>query len=147
MKKLLFLLFLSIGLMAQSSWDIDYPGRLNNYGQTVPNSDSLQIAIGDSISGIYYLYGQLAMIAVDSNWTASGISFLIYNDLEGTWEFLRDTNGTTLIEYAVGIGKVVICDPNKIIGLKKIKFAKTTSGAYVPQSSAIGKLIITTINK
>ena len=135
------MLFLAIPLLAQntSNWQVDY------YGAGHMHSDALTIAVGDSATAEYYIDGQLIQIGVDSNWTASGIGFLIYNDLEGTWEQLYDNDGSTVIEYSVAIGKPVLCTPAEVAGIKRVRFIKITSGSDVDEATAASKIILWTI--
>lgn len=143
MKKLFFalLLFLSVATFAQntSDWGYDYyRSGLTSY------SNNLIIAVGDSASGEYFIENQLAIIKVDSNWTASNIGFMVYNHLESIWEPLVDDAGD-IIEYAVAVGKPVVLTPAQSVGLKNIKFYKVTSGNDVDQATNPGKIEIETV--
>ena len=141
------MLFLAIPLLAQntSDWQVDYATKTDHRGFISSNSQALTIAVGDSMTSEYRVNGQLIGIGVDSNWTASGIAFMIYNDLEETWELLYDNDGSTLIEYSVAISKPVLCTPNEMAGIKRVKFVKMTSGSYVTEASAAGNIIIWSI--
>jgi len=142
MKKLLVVLFMLIGLnvFAQgnpSFWSQDYYGAGKSY------SDSLIITEGENLSGEYYIGGQLAIIKVDSNWTASNIGFMVYNPLEEVWEMLTDESGT-VIEIVVATGEPATVPPIVSVGLKRIKFVKVSSGVLVDQITEDTKIAIET---
>lgn len=143
MKKIiLFLLFIgSFYAQSLNNRSSDYYGNGKKY------SDSLQVTVGDSISGEYYIQDVLVMLAVDSNWTASGVVPLVYNDLEGTYEPLYKSDGSTLVEWSVAVGKPVRLDPMETRGLKRVKFAKMTSGSYVTEATAAGNIIVITVRE
>lgn len=133
MKKLFFalLLFLSIATFAQnaSDWSYDYyRSGLTSY------SNNLIVAVGDSASGEYYVNNQLAVVKVDSNWTASGIGFMVYNHLEDVWAPVKDDAGS-LLEFPIAVGAPLILVPAQTVGLKYIKFYKVSSGSDVDQAT------------
>lgn len=142
MKKILIILvfLLSMTSFAQfSDWDNDYYGS-----NKTRSSQSLIILDGDSVSGAYWVINQISIIKVDSNWTDSNIGFMVYNNLEGTWEALRDEAGD-IIEYFIDTGEPVVLSPTQSVGLKYIKFFKVTSGSDVEQSGADAKLEVETV--
>jgi len=140
MKKLLMLfVLLSTITFAQNSsyWDVDYWGSGKN-----SSSNNLVIAVGDSASGVYYIQDALIAVMVDSNWTASGLGFMIYNDLEG--EYYPAYNSDGLIEYSVAVGTPIMIKPVDAAGFKKVKFYKVTSGSDVDASTLPNKIQIIT---
>lgn len=140
MKKFLMILLLSASaVFAQNSLqNKDY-----YYGDGEDNSTSLQIAVGDSASPAYYISNSMVMIAVDSNWTASNIGFMIYNYLEAQWEPL--TQDGAVLEYQVAPNAPVVLVPAETGVLKYIKFYKVTSGSDVDQAGSPTSIQITTI--
>lgn len=140
MKKIL-MLFMLLGTIAfaqnSNDWDVDYYGALKT-----SYSNNLSIAVGDSCSYGYYLNNNLLAIMVDSNWTASGIGFMIYNDLEG--EFYPAYNDSGIIEYDIAVGTPIMINPLDIAGAKIIKFYKLTSGSRVLQATLPSRLEIIT---
>jgi len=140
MKKLLMLfVLLSTITFAQNSsyWDVDYWGSGKN-----SSSNNLVIAVGDSASGVYYIQDALIAVMVDSNWTASGLGFMIYNDLEG--EYYPAYNSDGLIEYSVAVGTPIMIKPVDAAGFKKVKFYKVTSGSDVDAATKPNKIQIIT---
>jgi len=140
MKKLLMLfVLLSTITFAQNSsyWDVDYWGSGKN-----SSSNNLVIAVGDSASGVYYIQDALIAVMVDSNWTASGLGFMIYNDLEG--EYYPAYNSDGLIEYSVAVGTPIMIKPVDAAGFKKVKFYKVTSGSDVDAATLANKIQIIT---
>jgi len=140
MKRILVLLALMSTLsFAQNSsyWDTDYWGS----GKTM-GSNNLVIAVGDSASGVYYIADALIAVMVDSNWTASGLGFMVYNDLEG--EYYPAYNADGLIEYSVAVGTPIMIKPIDAAGFKKIKFYKVTSGSDVDAATLPNKIQIIT---
>jgi len=140
MKKLLMLfVLLSTITFAQNSsyWDIDYWGSGKN-----SSSNNLVIAVGDSASGVYYINDALVAVMVDSNWTASGLGFMIYNDLEA--EYYPAYNDSGLVEYTIAVGTPLLLNPKDVLGLKKIKFYKVTSGSDVDAATLPNKIQIIT---
>ena len=139
MKKILLIgiMLFATSLFAQNSleWSVRY------YGDGNATSSALQIADADSISGEYSIPNSPITIAVDSNWTASGIGFLVYNYLEETWELLCDEDGD-ILEYTIAVGAPIAIPPIRGAALKTVKFAKITSGSYVAQSGAASSLQI-----
>lgn len=140
MKKILLILGLvtlfAFPLQAQ---DTDYYGSgRSNY------SNNLQIAVGDSMTGEYYIFDQLIYLQVDSNWTASNIAVAVYNPYEETYELLYDEEGT-LVEYTVVQGKTTGAIPVDMAGAKRVKFVKMTSGAYVLQATTASTIIVHTV--
>ena len=143
MKKILIILLLFVGIgYAQSS------SRYNvAYGDTsLPGNakDSLIVAVGDSISGQYYINEQLIYLQVDSNWTAANIAIMIYNPLEATWELLYDEAGN-LVEYTIVQGTTTGVVPIEMAGAKRVKFVKMTAGSYVAQATNASTIIVHTI--
>ena len=141
MKKILMILLLSASaILAQntSEWKVFYYGDGEN-----KYSDSLQIAVGDSASGEYFVNNSLVMIAVDSNWTASNIGFMIYNELEEQFEPLEKAG--VVLEYEVAPNKPVVLLPIDTAGLKRLKFYKVTSESAVAQATTATNLQVTTI--
>lgn len=139
MKKVILVFLLStLTIFGQR---VDYYG--NSFGDA--NSSSLIITNGTSESGIYVPNGDIIQILVDSNWTASGISFLIYNYLEQTWVPLKD-NDQDLLEYTISVSSPVTIQPIYGIMMSRVKFKKTTSGSPVNQSGSSSKLQINTKN-
>lgn len=132
MKKILAILFLIAGV--SFAQNVDYYGAGNRY------SDSLQIAVNDSLTGEYIIQDKLMLIQVDSNWTASNIGILIYNPYEETWELLQNDSG--LIEYTITQGRTTTVVPIEVAGAKKVKFKKMTSGSGVTQSGSASTVII-----
>lgn len=133
MKKLLFalLLLLSTATFAQntSEWSYDYyRSGLTSY------SNNLIIAVGDSASGEYYVNNQLAIVKVDSNWTASNLGIMIYNHLESVWAPAKDESGA-LLEFPIAVGAPLVLVPTQTVGFKYIKFYKVTSGSDVDQAT------------
>lgn len=134
MKKILFILFLLLGFGVVNAQEMDYYGAGNAW------SNNLRIADGDSVTGEYFVTDKLIYLQVDSNWTASNIAILVYNPVEETYEILTDEDGAT-IEYVIVQGKTTNVLPIQMAGAKHIKFAKMTSGSYVPQSGAASTVI------
>ena len=140
MKRILVLLALMSTLsFAQNSsyWAVDYWGSGNN-----SSSNNLVIAVGDSASGVYYINDALVAVMVDSNWTASGIGFMLYNDLEG--EYYPVYNDSGLVEYTIAVGTPLLLNPKDVLGLKKVKFYKVTSGSDVDAATLPNKIQIIT---
>lgn len=135
----IFIMLFSFMAFAQNSseWDTDYWGSGKHLG-----SNDLVIAVGDSASDVYYIQDALIGIMVDSNWTASGIGFMVYNDLEG--EYYPAYNADGLIEYSVTVGTPVMIKPVDAAGLKKVKFYKVTSGSDVDAVTNPNKIQIIT---
>lgn len=140
MKALIITLMLltSTAFSQNDNWDYDYYGS----GRT-SNSNSLTIAVGDSASAAYWVFGHILTIQTDSNWTASNLGFLVYNELESVWEPLYDEAGS-LIELPVVKNKPIIVKPVVSVNLKWIKFYKVTSGNDVDQATLPTKFKITT---
>ena len=135
---ILFVLLSTITFAQNSSyWDIDYWGSGKN-----SSSNNLVIAVGDSASGVYYIQDALIGVMVDSNWTASGLGFMIYNDLEGEYYPAYNSNG--LIEYSVAVGTPIMIKPTDAAGFKKIKFYKVTNGSDVDAATNPNKIQIIT---
>lgn len=120
------------------NWDYDYYGS----GRT-NKSNNLTIEVGDSVSGEYWVFTHILTIQTDSNWTASNMGFMVYNELESVWEPLYDENGS-LIELPVVANKPIIVRPITSVCLKLIKFYKVTSGNPVAQATLPTRLKITT---
>ena len=99
--------------------------------------------MGDSASGEYFVNNSLVMIAVDSNWTASNIGFMIYNELEEQFEPLEKAG--VVLEYEVAPNKPVVLLPIDTAGLKRLKFYKVTSESAVAQATTATNLQVTTI--
>lgn len=141
MKKILIVIAMLFAatLFAQNStdWSTKY------YGDGNASSDSLQIAVGDSVSGEYSINNVGVVISVDSNWTASNLGFMVYNYLEEVWEPL--TEGGTVIEYTVTVGEATRIAPADMAGLKTVKFYKVTSESAVAQSGSATSLQISSI--
>lgn len=138
MKKILLTLFglFMLSTIAYSQNYQDYYGSgLGLY------SDSLLIADADSITGEYYIFEHAIYVQVDSNWTASNLCVLVYNPYEETYEALQDTDGT-LIEYTITQGRTTTLIPADLVGAKRVKFKKVTSGSTVAQSGSASTLII-----
>lgn len=129
-----------------SYYDVEFGDTtyINDPTATIAGELSLVIAKGDSISGAYEINDQLIYIQVDSNWTASNIAFMIYNPAEDAYQLLTDPLGA-LVEYVMVVGTTLVIDPHELMGAKKVKFAKITSGSYVTQLSAATRLVIHTI--
>jgi len=143
MKKLFLLIFLFAGISVyaqdESGWFTDYHGSKKTF-----YSNRLTIAVNDSTTGVYYIVNNLIAIQVDSNWTASGVGFEVWNALESRWDLVTKDDGTTYI-LPVAIGKAVPVDPTIGAAIKEVRFAKldTSTGAYVKEATAAGKLIVT----
>lgn len=133
-----FMLLTSIAFSQSDNWDYDYYGS----GRT-SNSNNLTIAVGDSASEAYWVFDHILTIQTDSNWTASNLGFLVYNELESIWEPLYDKAGA-LIELPVVANKPCIVDPVISVNLKWIKFYKVTSGSDVDQATLPTRFKITT---
>ena len=132
------LLLSAIGFAQNSSeWDKDYYGS-GKYSY----SNNLTIAVGDSISGAYYVNNTLFAVIVDSNWTTSGLGFMVYNELESEWYPVQNSSG--IVEYAVTIGMPVLINQNDAMALKYIKFYKVTSGTDVEEATTASKIEIFT---
>ncbi len=142
MKKLILglILMLSTFVLAQnkSAWEQDYYGAGKQY------SNNLRIAVGDTTTGEYYSSEQLIMVQVDSNWTASNLGVWVYNPYESAFEPLQDETGA-LIEITITQGKASVLPPTWFAGVKRIKFSKITSGAYVAQATNPSSIIVTYI--
>lgn len=140
MKKFLMILLLAGGtLLAQNTSEY----KTYYYGDGEKYSDSLRIEATEIASGEYYVNNSLVVIWVDSNWTASNIGFLVYNELESVWEPLSK-DGSTL-EYQVGVDSPVVLTPAEVAGIKRVKFLKITSGTVVEQATNATNLQIATI--
>jgi len=142
MRKLYIIIFMLLAgsLFAQNSsdWEVRY------YGDGESKSDSLRIADAAAESGEYVIPNSGIIIAVDSNWTASGIGFKVYNYLEEVWELVYDEDGVA-VEYAIAVGAPVRLRPTDVAGLKIVKFTKITSGSEVNQSGSASSLQVATI--
>ena len=141
MKKFLMIFLLSASaILAQNSseYKVFYYGDGEN-----KYSDSLQFAVGNSATGEYYVNNSMVMIFVDSNWTASNLSFMIYNELEGQWEPLFKDG--SILEYSVAPNEPVILTPAETAGIKRLKFQKSTSGSAVTQATNPSNLQVATI--
>ena len=141
MKKIFIaiMLLFSIQLIAQNStnYQVDYYNAGNAF------SDSLQFAVGDSATAAYYANDVVIHIAVDSNWTASNIGFLIYNYLEAQWEpFYKDGS---ILEYEVAPNEPVALVPAEVVGLKYFKLYKVTSGSPVAQATNASNVQLGTV--
>ena len=139
MKKILFVLCLILASSVYGQRYEDYYG--SGLGR---HSDSLQIAVNDSLTGEYIIYEQAILIQVDSNWTASNIGVMVYNPYEEVYELLQDEDGT-LLEYTITQGRTTTLVPVDLAGAKKVKFKKMTSGSGVAQSGSASTLIVHSI--
>lgn len=138
MKKLIFiLLFICTGLIAQN-YQVDY------YNAGKPGSKNLLIADSDSVTSEYWLMGQISMLQVDSNWTASNIAFEIWNPYTNDWELLYYKDGT-LVEYIIIKGTTLGTVPAEVAGIQRVRFKKVNNGATVTQSGAASSIIVHTI--
>ena len=141
MKTFLITIMLLIGTTAFAqfdNWDYDYYGS-----RRTSLSNSLTIAVGDSVSPAYWVMNHILTIQTDSNWTASNLGFMVYNELESIWEPLYDEAGA-LIELPVVANAPLIVKPVVSVNLKWIKFYKVTSGSPVAQATSPTKFKITT---
>ena len=139
MKKLIFiaLMFVCSGLLAQS-YQVDY------YGAGRGGSNNLLIADADSNTAEYWVMGQIILLQVADDWTASNIGFEIWNPKTSAWEMLYDEEGT-LVEYTIVEGTTTTIKPIQMAGVQRVRFKKITSGVTVPQSGAASSVIVHTI--
>lgn len=136
MKKILILLLLFVGLSYGQKVTQDFYGANNG-----TYSDSLQIAVGDSATGEYYIFDHAFYIQVDTNWTTSNIAIAIYNPVTQAYELLQDED-KTLIEIGITEGKTTRLKQSDFGGADRVKFIKMTSGSDVDQATHASTLII-----